>query len=61
MIGSRLSEEAGDNEEGEECFEGEGGPACVEAKVGREGLHGEGRGIPPPGRGAPMAANMWSG
>ena len=22
MIGSRLSEEAGDNEEGEECFEG---------------------------------------
>ena len=56
-MGSRLSEEAGDMEEGGEGFEGEEGLV----KVGSEGLQGEGNPIPPPERGAPIAANMCSG
>ena len=56
-MGSRLSEEAGDMEEGGEGFEGLEGLV----KVGREGLQGEGSPIPPPERGAPIAASMCSG
>ena len=68
-MGSRLSEDAGDIEEGGEGLEGEEGlvELCMEeelvGKVGKEGLHGEGGRcpIPPPGRGAPIAASMCSG
>ena len=60
-MGSRLSEDAGDIEEGGEGFEGEEGLVeCMEelGKVGREGFQGEGSPIPPPDRGPPIAASM---
>ena len=63
-MGSLLSEDAGDIEEGGEGFEGEEGLVeCMveEGREGREGLQGEGSPIPPPGRGAPIAASMCSG
>ena len=63
-MGSRLSEDAGDIEEGGEGFEGEEGlvECMVElGKVGRDGLQGEGSAIPPPDRGPPIAANMCRG